>query len=132
MHQTEISIMIVCFYIQNIIIFRCYYYKWKDIFWDVAKKPKWTFWPKNHFWFYEWPFLATRKMGCSNTPNTFLSVLLLGPDVVDFNMFILDLLGVSYFTQGVFFLGTNFLFKSILAYCDIFYQLSKSVIDDNF
>ena len=31
----------------------------------------------------------------------------------------LDLLGVPYHAPGVFFLGTDFLFKSILAFCDI-------------
>ena len=30
----------------------------------------------------------------------------------------LDLLGVPYHAPGVFFLGTDFLFKSILAFCD--------------
>ena len=29
----------------------------------------------------------------------------------------LDLLGVPYHAPGVFFLGTDFLFKSILAFC---------------
>ena len=34
----------------------------------------------------------------------------------------LDLLGVPYHAPGVFFLGTDFLFKSILAFCEIFAQ----------
>ena len=31
----------------------------------------------------------------------------------------LDLLGVPYHAPGVFFLGTDFLFKSILAFCAV-------------
>ena len=37
----------------------------------------------------------------------------------------LDLLGVSYHASVVFFLGTVFLFKSILAYCEMHEQQRK-------
>ena len=35
----------------------------------------------------------------------------------------LDLLGVPYHAPGVFFLGTDFLFKSILAFCETIQKL---------
>ena len=59
-----------------------------DLFLTWPKNQKWFFWPKNHFWFYERAVLAIRNMGCSNSPNTFLGILLLWPEVGDFKTWI--------------------------------------------
>ena len=59
-----------------------------DLFWQGQKTKSDFFGQKNHFWFYEQPYLTTRNIGCSNTSNTFLGILLLRPNVGDFKTWI--------------------------------------------
>ena len=59
-----------------------------DIFQTWPENKKWLFSQKNHFLFTEQPFLMARKIGYITNPKLLLNILLLRPDVEDFEIWL--------------------------------------------